>query len=124
VKGGQKTFPPSDPEAALMYKYFVTNDGSHDKGSTAPEPVSSRTRRKLLQARKDRRQVTTSPEVCNEMESSSEEENVQAAATAKRSERLIHDCRLSGVGGDQAGGATAPPLPYPEILPWLWLPLP
>jgi len=105
VIGGRKTFTP-DPEVALMYKYFVASDRSHDKGSTAPEPVSSRTRRKLLQARKDGWQVTTSAEVYNEMESSSEEENVQAVATAERSERLIRDSRLSGVGGDQAGGAT------------------
>ena len=89
-----------------MYKYFVANDGSHDKVSTAPERVSSRTQRKLLQARKDGQQITTSAEICNEMESSSEEENVQAVATAERSERLIRDCLLSSVGGDQAGGAT------------------
>ena len=88
-----------------MYKYFVANDGSHDKRFTAPEPVSSRTRRKLLQARKDGRQVTTSTEVCKSIESSSEEENLQAVAMAEKSERMVHDSRLSGVGGD--GSVTA-----------------
>jgi len=60
----------------------------------------------LLQARKDGQQVTTSAEVCHEMESSSEEENVQAVAAAEKSERMIRDSRLSGVGGDRVGGAT------------------
>jgi len=104
-RGPEKVNPP-DPNAALMYKYFVANDGSHDKGSTAPEPISSRTRRKLLQAGKDGRQVVTSADVCNAMGSSSEEEIEQATATARKSERLFRDSRLSGVGGDRVGRAT------------------
>ena len=90
-----------------MYKYFVTNDGSHDLRSTDPEPVLSRTRRKLLLAKKNGEQITTTAEVCHEMEFSSEEENVQAVAAAEKSERVIRDCCLSGVGGDRVGGATA-----------------
>ena len=104
MKGGRIILIPPDPEAALMYKCFVANDVSHDKGFTAPESVSSRSRRKLLQARKDGRQVTTSAEVCNEMESLSEEENLHAVAMAEKSERLVRDSRLGGVGGD--GGTT------------------
>jgi len=53
----------------------------------------------LLQAGKDGRQITTSADVCNEMGSSCEEQDEQAAATARRSERVGGD-RVSG------GGAT------------------
>jgi len=92
---GPDNVNPPEPNAALSKKCFVANGGSHDARSIIPEPVSSRTRRKLLLAKSDDKQVTTSAEVCHEMESSSEDENIQAATAFERSERQVHDSQVN-----------------------------
>jgi len=78
----------SSPEsnAALSEKYFVANNKPHDNRFVIPEPVSSRTRRKLQLCKSDGKQVTSTAEVYNEMEPSSEGEEAEIDAAFTRSQ--------------------------------------
>jgi len=92
--GPDNVYPP-EPNAALSKKCFVANGGSHDARSIIPEPVSSKTRRKLQLYKSDGKQMTTSAEVCHEMESSSEDENVEAVAAFERSQKQVQDSQVN-----------------------------
>jgi len=71
---------------ALSEKCFVAHDKPHDNRFVIPEPVSSRTRRKLQLGKCDGKQVISTAEVYSEMEPSSEDEEVEISATCKRSQ--------------------------------------
>jgi len=83
---GRKTLTPPESIAALSEKCFVAHDRPHDNRFIIPEPVSSRTRRKLQLEKCDGKQVTSSAEVYNEMEPSSEDEEGEMNATCNRSQ--------------------------------------
>ena len=90
-----------EPNAALNKKCFVANGGSHDNRSIIPEPVSSRTRRKLQLYKSDGKQITTSAEICHEMESSSEDENVEAVAAFERSQKQVKDSQVNDASDEE-----------------------
>ena len=75
--------------AALSEKCFVANDKPHDNRFVIPEPVSSRTRRKLQLGKCDGKQVTSAAEIYNEMEPSSEDEaEIDAAFTRSQMQAM------------------------------------
>ena len=82
---GRKTLPPLEPLTALNEKYIVAHDKPHDNRFIIPEPVSSRTRRKLQIGKHDGKQVTLGAEVYSEMEPSSNDEEAEINATCERS---------------------------------------
>jgi len=83
---GPENVNPPEPIAALNEKCFVAHDRPHDNRFIIPEPVSSRTRRKLQLGKCDGKQVTSSAEVYNEMEPSSEDEEREMNATCNKSQ--------------------------------------
>ena len=85
VYRGRKTITPPEPIAALNEKCFVTCDKPHDNRFIMPEPISSRTRRKLQLRKCDGSLVTSDAEVYKEMEPSSEDEENVEDATCFRS---------------------------------------
>jgi len=82
---GPENVNPPEPIAALNEKCFVTHDKPHDNRFIIPEPISSRTRRKLQLGKYDDKQVTSNVEMDNEMEPSSEDEEGEVNATCNRS---------------------------------------
>jgi len=78
---GRKTLTPREPNTALNEKCFVVHDKPHDNRFIIPEPISSRTRRKLLLRKGDENQASSDAEVNNEMEPSSEDEEDEEDAT-------------------------------------------
>jgi len=92
----------------MSKKYFVANDEPHDNKFVIPEPVSSRTRRKLQLSKSDGKQVTSTAEVYNEMEPSSEDEEAEVDATFTRSQMQAMNSEVNeAVSGDVACGSRA-----------------
>ena len=85
AQGLENTNPP-EPLAALNEKCFVAHDKPHDSRFVIPEPISSRTRRKLQLGKCDGGQATSSVEIHCEMEPSSEDEVEEANATCYSSQ--------------------------------------
>jgi len=83
---GPENVNPPKPIAALNEKCFVTYDKPHDNRFIMPEPISSRTRRKLQLGKCDGNLVTSDVEVHNKMEPSSEDEEGEQNATCSRSQ--------------------------------------
>jgi len=77
---GPENVNPPEP------KCFVTHDKPHDNRFIIPEPISSRTRRKLQLGKCDDNQITSNLEMDNEMEPSSEDEEGEVNATCCRSQ--------------------------------------
>ena len=73
---------------ATLKKSIVATAGSRDHESSAPAPVSSRTRKKLMLLHQDGRQAVTSAEVHRSEESSDEDEYEQAVTVGGRCEKL------------------------------------
>jgi len=92
---GPENVNPPKPIAALSKKYFVANDEPHDNRFVIPEPVSSRTRRKLQLSKCDGKQVTPTAEVYNEMEPSSEDEESEIDAAFTRSQMQAMDSEVN-----------------------------
>ena len=82
---GWKRLTPPEPLATLNEKYIVAHDKPHDSRFIIPEPVSSRTRRKLQLDKHDGKQVTLSAEVYSEMEPSSNDEEAEVQVASERS---------------------------------------
>jgi len=97
-RGLENAYLP-DPRTTLN-KLHVVSAGSRDIGSSAPGPVSSRTRRKLTQGLRDGRQVSLSAEVHASEESSDEEEFEQAVTVSRQSERMDRVDQCSGADGE------------------------
>jgi len=83
---GPENANPPEPLAALNEKCFVAHDKPHDSRFVIPEPISSRTRRKLQLGKCDGSQATSSVEIHCEMEPSSEDEEEEANATCYSSQ--------------------------------------
>jgi len=83
---GPENVNPPEPIAALNEKCFVTHDKPHDNRFIIPEPISSRTRRKLQLGKRDGSQATSNVEMNSEMEPSSEDEEDEENATCCRSQ--------------------------------------
>ena len=82
---GPENANPPEPLAALNEKYIVALDKPHDSRFVIPEPVSSRTRRKLQLGECDGSQATSNVEIHGEMEpSSDEEEEVNATCCGSK----------------------------------------
>jgi len=93
---------------ALSKKYFVANDESHDNRFIIPEPISSRTRRKLQLSKSDGKQVTSSAQVYHEMEPSLEDEDAEVDAAFERSQMQAIDSEVNdAVSGEIVCGSRA-----------------
>jgi len=102
VTGAWCLITPPDPRATLN-KLLVATAGSRDHDSSAPAPVSSRTRRKLMLSHREDEQAVVSAEVHRSDESSDEGEYVQTVAVGGRQGKLdaVSQCI------DTAGGVAA-----------------
>ena len=94
---GPENVNPPEPLAALNEKYFVAHDEPHDSRFVIPEPISSRTRRKLQLGKCGGSQATSNVEIHCEMEPSSEDEEEEANAACCRSQAHAKYHGTSGV---------------------------
>lgn len=81
-------YPPSPDSQAALNKFYVAGTGSRDNGPGVPDPISSRTTRKLAQANRDGKQVTVSAEVHEDEKSSDEDEDGQIVSATKPPTRM------------------------------------
>jgi len=88
---------------ATLKKSIVATAGSRDHDSSAPAPVSGRTRKKLMLSHQDRRQAVTSAEVHCSEGSSDEDEYEQAVTVGGRCEKLDAAIQCN----DTVGGGSA-----------------
>jgi len=93
---------PPGPRATLR-KSIVATAGSCDHDSSAPAPVSSRTRKKLMLSHRDGSQTVTSAEVHCSEGSSDEDEYEQAVTVGGRCEKLDAASQCN----DTVGGGSA-----------------
>jgi len=121
---GPENVNPPEPIAALSEKCIVAYDKPHDNRFIIPEPVSSRTRRKLQLGKCDGRQVTSNVEVYSEMEPSSNDEEAEISATRERSRiQAICTGEREAVSkeiacGTSRGSATPPKFSLVYLLAW------
>ena len=102
VTGAWCLITPPGPRVTLN-KSTVATAGSHDHEFSAPAPVSSRTRRKLMLAHREDGQAVVSTDVHASDESSDEGEYCQTVAVGGRLEKLD----AASLCNDTAGGVAA-----------------
>jgi len=102
VTGAWCLITPPGPRVTLN-KSTVATAGSHDHEFSAPAPVSSRTRRKLMLAHREDGQAVVSADVHASDESSDEGEYCQTVAVGGRLEKLD----AASLCNDTAGGVAA-----------------